>query len=507
MVPLRNFSFRLLAVALVATVLTGCAVPLGPGFRLRNRQLAFGEVVPSSAPVHMRVTERMENTGNRALAYLDVNLPTAVGHGGSNLTILVDGKPVVPVAESPDPAAPFRVRFDPPWPPKQRREIVLEYDLAGDPVSGGVASVTADGFYLADPRALPFWLTPVGFFASGEILSRDERFEITLPADFRIVASGKQQRRRAPGGGFLYRFRTSGKELPSFVIAGRYQEQRVRTPNGDLLFWTFQPLAPDVAQMVAQRLTATEAVFAALFGPFPKPGPLRIVEAPAGLLSPDIAEPGQSAAAASFPQGLLLGPRAFAQGLASEPVLRLAEAELARIWFGWRLPLRSDTETLLGRGLGLFAVALAAEARAGQPARNVEIARLLAAYDRARVAGDDGSLLRTPEQLTPEQLAADSLKAALFLANLDDLAGENRFEEAVGRLQLAIAGRGLRLSLDDLRSSLETSTGIPMADLFRQWLNQPGVPVDFRDRYSAIPAPLPAARPPSVAALVPGGLQ
>ena len=101
----------------------------------------------------------------------------------------------------------------------------------------------------------------------------------------------------------------------------------------------------------------------------------------------------------------------------------LAEAELARIWFGWRVPLRPDTDTLLGRGLGLFAVALAAEAREGPPARRLEIVRLLAEYDRARAPGDDGSLLRPPEQSTPQQLAANALKAALFLADLDDLAG------------------------------------------------------------------------------------
>ncbi len=377
------------------------------------------------------------------------------------------------------------MQFDPPWAAGQRREIVLEYDLATDPVSGGVASVTANGFYLADPRALPFWLTPAGFFAGGDVLTRDERFEVTLPADFRVLASGRQQRKRAPGGNFLYRFRTSGEELPSFVIAGRYQEQLTQTPSGNLIFWTFRPLDPAAAQAAAERLTTTLATFTGVFGPFPKPGPLRVIEAPAGLLSPDAASPGQPAAAASFPQGLLLGPRAFEQGIASEPILRLAEAELVRIWFGWRVPLRPDADTLFGRGMGLFAVALAAEAREGPPARRAEIARLLAEYDRARMPGDDGSLLQPPEQSTPEQLAANSLKAALFLADLADLAGPDKFNEAIQRLQLAIAGRGLTLSLDDLRSSLELSTGSPLADVFRQWLNHPGVPDGFRERYSA----------------------
>jgi hypothetical protein len=507
--PRRStFNVRLASLAAattLATLLTGCAVPLGPGFRLRSRQLAFSEAAAPSAPVHMRVIERMENTGNRTLPYLDVSLPTAVDPAKSNLTIRIDGKPIALRSVSEDPAAPFRVPFDLPWPVRQRREIVLEYDMASDPISGGVASVTAGGFYLADPHALPLWLTPAGVFSSADVLTRDERFELTLPADFRVLASGRRQRKRAPGGSFLYRFRTSGEALPSFVIAGRYQEQITQTPSGNLVFWTFRPLDPVVAQAAAERLTSTAASFAALFGTLPRSGPLHVVEAPAGLLSLDTAAPDQPAAAASFPQGLLLGPGAFAQGIATEPVLRAAEAEMARIWFGWRVPLRSDTDTLLGRGLGLFAVALAAEARGGQPARQAEIVRLLAEYDRAGAAGEEPSLLRPPEQSTPQQLAANALKAALFLADLDDLAGANKFEEAMQRLQLTMVGRGLTLSLDDLRASLETSAGIPMADVFRQWLNHPGVPDSFRDRYSPSSPLPPASRRPDFGRLAPRG--
>jgi hypothetical protein len=390
----------------------------------------------------------------------------------------------VPVSDAPD--APLRARFDPPWPTRQRREAVLEYDLATDPALGGVAAATPDGFYLADPRALPFWLTPVGVFSSGEVLSRDERFELTLPADFLVVASGRQQRRRSPDGSFLYRFRTSGREFPSFVVAGRYQEQIVDAQPRGVVFWTFQPLDPEVARIAAGRLANTWATFARLFGPLRDAGPLRIVETPAGVVSAASAEPDSLVAA--FPQGLLLGPRAFSQGISGEPVLRLAEAELVRIWFGWRVPLRPEMETLLGPGLGMFSVALAAEARAGQEARRLEIVRLLAEYDRARVPGDEGSLLRPPAESTPPQLAADALKAALFLVALDDLAGQDNFETAIRRLQDAIAGRGLSISLDDLRSSLELSAGTVLADTFRLWLNHPGVPDDFRARYSRPPA-------------------
>ena len=234
--------------------------------------------------------------------------------------------------------------------------------------------------------------------------------------------------------------------------------------------------------MAAERLAGTWSTFVRLFGPLRDAGPLRVVETPAGVVLPTPTAP--DGAVAAFPRGLLLGPRALAQGIAGEPVMRLAEAELVRIWFGWRVALRPEMKTLLGPGLGQFAVALAAEARGGQEARRLEIARLLADYDRARVPGDEGSLLRSPAESTPPQLAADALKAALFLAALDDLAGQDNFERAIRLLQDAIAGRGLSISLDDLRSSLESTAGTPLADTFRLWLNHPGIPDDFRARYS-----------------------
>jgi hypothetical protein len=483
--------------ALLAVFICGCSVPLGPGFRLRSRALTFQESPGALAPVHLRVTEQMENKGNRPLAFLDVALPGPGNTSRSNLAIRVAGRPVLPVAISNDPSAPVRLPFDPPWPVRQRREVVFEYDLVTNSVSGSVAGVTPGGFYLADPRALPFWITPVGVFASGDVLARDERFEITLPADYRIVASGHQQRRRAADGKFLYRFRTSGKEPPTFVIGGRYLEQVIHLPTGDVIFWTFRPLDPDVAQRAAGPLSATYAILSSYFGTNTKPAAPLIIEAPAGLFA---SRGGEPALAASFPGGLLLSSNGFDRGIASESVLRAAESEMTRIWFGWRVPLRPEIDTILGRGLGQFAVVLAAEQSGGRAARQAEIVRMLAEYDQAPPELREVSMLRPPEQCTPAQLSANALRAALFLEALDDMAGRDKFMKALRTMQTAMAGRALMLSLDDLRSALEAATETPMADVFRQWINGPRVPDEFRRRYgaSALAVPTPSARPPTL---------
>jgi hypothetical protein len=484
----QTAAFFWLALALFSFLLTGCAVPLGPGFRLQSRQMTWSEAAPPASRIHVRVSDRLQNVGNRDLTYLDVNLAPAIVAGNSTLIVRVNGQPPASLgAASAGPDAPLRLHFDPPWRAGQTYEIVLEYDCRPDPVRGGVASASPQGLYFAAPRALPSWIIPVGVFASAEVLERDERVEITLPSNFKVLTLGRQQRRRARDGSVLYRLRTSGQEFPAFLIAGPHEEQIVSTQNGSITFWVLEPLDAAPLQSAANRLAASAATFTRLFGPIGEEPPLlHIVETPAGVVPPTTVDPAISAA--SFPYGVLLDGRAFAQGISNEAVLRAAEGQLVRTWFGWRLPVRPEVETFLGNGLSLFSVALAAGAREGPQALHAEIQRMLAAYDRARSAGELGSLLRSPSEFTPEQRAAVAYRGALFLAALRDSAGPENFERAGRRLQDALAGRGLYLALDDLRSALEGATGNDLADIFRLWLNQPDIPAEFRARYGSASA-------------------
>ncbi len=484
-----------LALCLLSLCASGCAVPLGAGFRLRSRQLSFPDLPPVAGPVQLRITDRIVNTGNRALAYLDVSAPLAPARG--NLSVSIDDKLMPVEAVEADPGGLLRLRFAPPWPAGSSHQVEFTYDLSTEPVRGGVAGATPSGFYLADPRALPAWLTPVGFFSSSDVLDRDERLFVTIPADFKIITSEKLARRRLVNGNLVCSFRTSGKDIPPYLIAGRYQEQTVHTPHGDVVIWTFQPRDPSAMEPAVGRLAYAAEIFKHIFGPGPDSGPLRVVEAPDRLFARD--ESGQPRLAAAFPAGVLLSSRAFAQGLGDDAVLRAAEAELVKAWFGWRVPLRSDGEILLGRGLGLFAVAMAAEMREGRQARRGEIVRLLREYDRLRLPGGGEYLLQPPELSTARQLAANSRKSALFLAGLDDLGGDDRFEMALRRLQDSMAGRGIYLYLDDLRAAFEGSIGRPVPGFFRQWLNHPGIPDDFRARYSESAA-TGSNRPPALAA-------
>jgi len=120
--------------------LSGCAVPLGAGFHLDAREIQV-RAQPSDPPVlHLLVSDRLANVGNRPLDSLIVEMPAGSTFGLTNLRATVDGEDAEPDLLSGANAAAqlYRVPFDPAWAdgaPSRMHSVVLEYDLA--PAAGG----------------------------------------------------------------------------------------------------------------------------------------------------------------------------------------------------------------------------------------------------------------------------------------------------------------------------------------------------------------------------------
>jgi hypothetical protein len=479
---------------------TGCGAALGPGFGHAARQI---EISPAdSESLHVRVTDRLVNAGNRSLTFLDVNLPAKVAAEQDHLAIRVDDHAAN--TSTFGPGAPVRIIFDPPWKIGEQRTIVMQYDLHPDNSGRGIVADATNGFDIADREMFPAWAAPYGIFATGDSRARTEYTEITAPPDFRVLGAGRRGRASRDGTRTIYRFSARRADASVYAIAGRFQERRVETPDGPVIFWTFQSLDAKQAQAAANRLAAAAATYRDLFGRVPKRfGPIRVVEMPASETAATLAEAraesqaassqpkssedsdvgiGSGIDAASFPQGVLLDERLMAQGVDAEPVLERAEYEMARTWFGWYAKPSAESQILLGRGMSLYAVTRAEAARGGDAARAAAVARLLADYESARLRAEDGPLLRLPPDATPEKQTTHAYKSALFLVALEDSAGRGNFDGAVRRILRATTGKDI--DVDELRSALEAATGHDFAELFRLWLNRPGIPDDFRQRYA-----------------------
>jgi hypothetical protein len=502
------------SIALFFTVFfAGCTVPMGPGFQHSTRKDAISEVAggPPITPgelsnqIHMQVTDEIENVGNGAIAYLDVRLPREPAFRVTDLILHVDGRQIESAGMTRDPAAPTRVQFAIPWKPSEDRTIVFDYDLAPSPGSDAAAGASADGFYIADPGAFPAWRPPVGVIVKADVRSRAESIEFTLPAGFRVLASGQEVRSKQNRG--MHQFRMVATDFPPFAIAGRYRESITTAHLGRVIFWTLELLDPQSAQAAAERLTRTVAVYDRLFGPVvggsshrPTAWPIYIAEASTTLLRMDVpiglgqTETANGLSALSFPQGVLLDRRALALGVASEPVLELSEYELAQTWFGWRVQVRPEAQTLIRDGLALFAVAEATGDREGDAGRRRYISLLVDALDRARAniaapalpgGTKENATIVPPLPRTPEERAVAVYKAALFFVAFEDLAGQQSLESAMHRLLRDMAGE----SIDDadLRSALETAGGRDLAAMFRTWRSFSDIPPDFRATYRPTP--------------------
>jgi hypothetical protein len=177
---------------------------------------------------------------------------------------------------------------------------------------------------------------------------------------------------------------------------------------------------------------------------------------------------------------VLLEPRAFQQGIAIEAVLQLAEYELARTWFGWRVRPLPEAQILMGRGMGLFGLVIAAEGR-GQDQRRGMIASLIDRYDEARAAAPDKRLMEPPVGYSRAERISTGYRAALFIVALEDLCGHDTLRAA---LRDIIHDRAAsNTSYEDLRAAVESASGKDLAEMFRAWLIRPGIPDEFRARY------------------------
>jgi hypothetical protein len=143
----------------------------------------------------------------------------------------------------------------------------------------------------------------------------------------------------------------------------------------------------------------------------------------------------------------------------------------------------------MGRGVGLFGLVIAAEARetgsqgAGQ--RRLTIASLLDRYDGARSIAPDKRLMESAAGYSRAERISNGYRAALFFVALEDICGRDSLGAAFRYIVRARAGE--ETGYEEFRAALESASHRDLAEMFRRWLIQPGVPDDFRARYARAP--------------------
>lgn len=426
---------------------------------------------------------RFENSGTTDLTFIDVALPTRNSFGRQDLQVAINGSQMDSSALSlpnqgshPDL---LRIPFDPPWMRKQTRDISIEYAFRSPTNRGPRITLDKDGFHLGSREWFPQFQPPKHLMASAPTRPQRTDYTIRVPADFLVLARGTLKSKKRAGGEIEYRFELSKDDLPPYIVAGRYMQWHTDRNPQSPSFWTTQPLKGDPAP-AEQEITSAWHTLETTFGPLDKNILAPHIVESAQLRRSDQSEEGPAAATA-FPGGAIVNPDALDLGVDSGQFLDIVSHALAHNWFGDELAPSPYAALGIGEGLPEYATIVIEEARNGPDARRDRILRYLRRYQEARKQANEKPLGLTVLTDPIAQRRIALAKAPLFYIELEDICGEAPIRSGLAHVVALL--RGQELGYDDLRSALEQATNRDLASPFRVWLNAPGIPQDFLDRY------------------------
>ncbi|MGH9745836.1 MAG: hypothetical protein ACRD59_06975 [Candidatus Acidiferrales bacterium] len=484
--PRTGFHLRLAPVAaIVLSICTAaCTTPLAPAYRISKESRSI-QFVSGAAPIlRIRGDFTLINFGNSDLKFIDVVLPIEKTFGLKNVHVQIDGRDVTPAALpaelQPDHPNTLRIALDPVWQRKQKREMTIEFALSAPEDSGSRIALSPASFNIGF-RGWFAVLQPPNQTLS-PFPERPDRtlVAIRVPSNFLLLTRGTKAGKKSIGSEVEYRYLLRTKDLAPFAVAGQYVETpSARRDSSSAIFWTLAPLKEDPAASAAQIASAWNTLQTD-FGPLDKE-----IRAPHVVESPELRNhlTGEAGpAAAAFPGGALVNPAALELGIDSDEFLDRVSHALARGWFGEQIYPAPFAALGLGEGLPDYASIVIDEARKGESARRERVVRLLRAYDAASVKAVEVPLGVAKMTDPPEQRAISLAKAPLFFIALEDYCGEAPVRAALARVVSLL--RGQEVGYNEIRSAIEQSSGKDLAEFFRTWLYEKGIPKDFRAKYA-----------------------
>lgn len=467
-----------LAAASLIILLSSCGVPLAPGYQIQKETLAV-QFVPGNPPhLSIHAEYRLANVGNSPLHFIAVVLPGEKEFGRANLRAEIDGKEIVPQqnpAESPDN---WRIPLPVEWRQKEKRNLSLSYDLAAQPASDPRIFVAANTFYLNDSGWFPTLMGFKALFSPPVVRPDPTELSVIIPADFRVTASGQPRGEKKQNGEITHRFLIRKPDFAPYVLAGQYQEQKVSTDGVTVAIWTFKPIPAQDAQGTAAQIATAANFYVKTLNPLPKDvKSIFGVEIPGNppFPSPKGAEkwllPGVVRWSA-MPYDSL----AAAKG--ESFIQYIIDAQLAHTWLGHMI--RPSPEAwLLADTLEFYET----EAARGQsvPNRASVAETTLASYDVDRARAVEKPVVSLTSSDPEDQLQIGGFKLQLFFFALEDKCGQQNLTHAIAHMVYALHEQ--QYGYPEFRAAVEHECHQNLADFFRQWLAQPGIPPDFRARY------------------------
>jgi aminopeptidase N len=291
--------------------------------------------------------------------------------------------------------------------------------------------------------------------------------ELSVPADLAVAASGQARRQRALPSGKVQHSFVLDRPAPPFLYAfaaGRFAAAELEVDGVKL-----RALGPPQANLEG-ALTVTAAMLQSFTRKLGVPLP-----------SEEYTQIFVHGEAAQEAAGLALLSESALDDLQKDPKDDwIFSHELAHQWFAWLVPCADFADFWLNEGFATFLVAAIKEERWGHAAYEQELALLRSRSAKVHADGRDMPLsLSAPGRRPPPALHEAALaprgvtyaRGALVLDKLRSELGEDAFWRGLQHYVKAHAWRGARS--EDLRRSLEASSGRDLRAFFARWIYAP----------------------------------
>lgn len=490
-------SNRVLAASLFLAALwaASCAAPLGPGYTVERQGVAVGFVPGTEPRIEIHAEYRFRNTGKQSLDSLEVRLPRGSEFRLERVAAKWDGKDGLFERHSDQAGDVLHFKLSAPWPVKRTHTLHLEYSI----VSGGSEmpqlDVAPDGFYLPISGWLALPLPPEGTIGSGGAPPKEWILSVRVPADFLVRASGELKRpeKQNRRGGIEFTQQAHG--VAPYVVAGRYFEQEYGGAPCPVHVWRKKKFDKNEAEALADSVHKIAETYETMFGPRDNtPRSIWVVESPLpekhyGLTNPGVGMGELEGLPESPPDFAILSGSVEGRAIGPQEIDHEIAPALARSWisFGLNPGYGKVPEPL--KSLPSYAAIVAEEAINGPQVRTQTIQQDLKQYDSKQTAAE----VTSPQEGSKKELGvftdgfANPFKTRLFYFAMEDQFGRENLHKALRYMVQARKGGGY--SLDDMIAALDAQTHQNAAAFVRLWRKHPGIPGEFRARYTGQPAP------------------
>jgi hypothetical protein len=466
----------LLLTALAAIFCTfGCTTALGPGYIIDKQEIEVHFIPAPDPTIHIDATYHLRNDGIRPLTSLELRLPGRRRFHFADPVVQWDDRTVA-LDISPDNRRNSILKMADSWKVSDTHTLKLSVEYRPAAPGEHNFSFAPDAFFLPSEGWSPQLMPARGAFAKGGVPPEKWQMTIRVPQDFRVHASGEKPKRSKSNGEQVIRYTQRPKDGYPFVVAGRYVSAQFKAAPDTVTLWSRAPQNADTLRQSAAGLVSAMKAYDTMFGRrVENSKDLWLVECPvvqscftttASYYAGFISEPGtkptaEMASLDTVMVDLTQGP---------PDVVAAAGPSLASTWLGYgQNPGFYEQDPPLA-ALPAFAAVRGREAAGGPQIRTDAIRRALNAVPQ------DGK----PGKPEPDNVIR--AKSLLLFFALQDRYGQKAFADALSHMLYARRRGGFDIT--DMISAFDQETNQNVGEFVRHWMKRPGVPQDFRARYS-----------------------